>query len=81
MDNAEEFRQRRDQALNAWRREVQRLGELRKSPRALLADLENQKKAVGEARELYDSLNDAYLNRIHNSKVVTPEGKTDHLVH
>ena len=81
MDDAEEFRQRRDQALNVWRREAQRLGKLMKSRRTLLADLENQRKAIGEARELYDSLNEAYLNRIHSSKVVTPEGKTDHLVH
>jgi len=72
MDEAEEFRCRRDRALRVWRKEVERLGELAKMPQPDAEDLENQKRAITEARRLYDSMNEEYLNHIHGLKMERP---------
>jgi hypothetical protein len=69
MDTAEELRQRRDHALKAWRREVGLLGDLVKSANPLAAAVENQKKAIIEARDLYDSSNEDYLNFIEHARL------------
>jgi hypothetical protein len=73
MEHAEEFRQQRDQALKAWRRAVERFGEMVKSADAAPEAVEVQKKAVGEARERYDSMNEAYLNFIQGTRMPAPK--------
>jgi hypothetical protein len=73
MDNAEEFRLRRDGALKAWRREVERFGELMKSADGAPDAVEVQKKAIVEARKLYDSMNEEYLNFIESTRPPSPK--------
>lgn len=69
MHAQDELRQNRDRALKSWRREVELLGDLLKSPNPSPAAVENQKKAIIDARDLYDSSNEEYLNFIQHTKL------------
>jgi Spy/CpxP family protein refolding chaperone len=73
MGSEDEIRRRRDAALKAWRREVERFRELLKSPTPNPAAIENQKKAIGDARSSYDSLNEEYLNSIERARTPGPK--------
>lgn len=69
MNDEQEYRRKRDSALKAWRGEVERLVNLIKSSEVAPRELKNRKKAITRARNLYDSLNDQYLNHIESRKV------------
>ncbi len=68
MATVEDIKRQRDQALKAWRQELQRCAELQKwleerQHRAAL-ELEKQRNVVSEARRRYEMTNEQYLNRI-----------------
>lgn len=69
MNDEQDYRRKRDSALKAWRGEVERLENLIKSADVAPQELKSRKKAITKARNLYDSLNDQYLNHIESRKM------------
>jgi len=72
MRTIDEWKRRRELALEGWRTEVRRLFELERSQRErakqAALELQKQKAIVNEARARYDRANDEYMNRIHRAK-------------